>query len=132
MGIRREDVDLGRREILVRQMKYRREHRVCLSANVAGLIESWSADRTSGWLFPGQRGDPLTARHVARRLAGWCVRAGVEVIAPHVLRHTFASGLYARTGDLLLVSEALGHASLASTFAYARVNGSRLRLAVAD
>jgi site-specific recombinase XerD len=45
----------------------------------------------------------------------------------HGLRHSFATNLYRETGDVLLVREALGHRSIASTVVYARPEAARLR-----
>ena len=39
--------------------------------------------------------------------------------------------LYERTGDLLLVKEALRHRSIASTLVYARLNSDRVKTALA-
>ena len=131
LAIRVEDVDTARREIVLRRMKYRREHRVYLTEALAAVLGEWIGDRVEGWLFEGQRGEPLTGRHAARRLRGWCERAGIRLVSPHALRHSFATGLYQRTGDLRLVQEALAHASIASTARYAAVGSERVRGAVA-
>jgi integrase/recombinase XerD len=46
-------------------------------------------------------------------------RAGIErSIYPHLLRHTFASDLYAETKDIRLVQKALGHSDLSTTMIY--------------
>ena len=42
-------------------------------------------------------------------------RAGIPHLTPHALRHTFASIVYDRTGDMKLVQELLGHSTLAVT-----------------
>ncbi len=61
----------------------------------------------------------------------WRERAGISSpVTPHGLRHAFAMGLYARTGDVLVVKEALGHRSIASTMVYARPREERLRVAL--
>jgi site-specific recombinase XerD len=46
------------------------------------------------------------------------------------LRHTFATRLLRRTGDLFLVKTAMRHASIASTAVYLSVSDERLRAAV--
>ena len=48
----------------------------------------------------------------------------------HSLRHTFANGLLARTGDLRLVQAAMNHASIVSTTIYMTVDRAKLRAAV--
>jgi integrase/recombinase XerC len=46
------------------------------------------------------------------------------------LRHTVATRVYARTGDLGVVQRVLGHASVATTQRYARCDEGAVRKAV--
>jgi integrase/recombinase XerC len=125
-----EDVDLAAAELTLR-CKGDRIERVFLGEEIADHLRRWIADRTTGPLFPTRDGRRLTARQVARRLAGWIEAAGITRRAsPHTLTHSFATALYRKTGDILLVREALRHRSIASTLVYARVDGERLRRAM--
>ncbi|MCC7065765.1 MAG: tyrosine-type recombinase/integrase, partial [Planctomycetes bacterium] len=71
-----------------------------------------------------------STRHAQRRLAGWLAMARITGKSAHSLRHSFATDLLARTGDLRLVQAALNHASIVSTTIYTAVDRARLRAAV--
>jgi site-specific recombinase XerD len=83
-------------------------------------------------LFLSKSGRPLHTSDVRRRLRAWCAQAGIAAdVSPHALRHSFATHLLNGGADLRSIQELLGHASIATTQIYTRVESARLRSAYA-
>ena len=78
-------------------------------------------------LFVSRRGSRLGASQVRARLKTLALQAGLPThVHPHMLRHSFASHLLQSSGDLRAVQELLGHANIATTQVYTKLDFQHL------
>jgi integrase/recombinase XerC len=130
LGLKR--ADFGLRDVLMVMGKGRKQRMVPLIPAVAKLIADYVALcpydlPESGPLFVGAKGGTLAARVVQLAMARLRGALGLpETATPHALRHSFATHLLARGGDLRSIQELLGHASLSTTQIYTAVDAERL------
>lgn len=119
-GSKRRIVPVGRMaiEALQRWLALR-------SSALTGAAQFKAQDETA--LFIGRRGERLGGHSVWSRLKQRGQRAGLASgVHPHVLRHSFASHMLQSSGDLRAVQELLGHASIATTQIYTRLDFQHL------
>lgn len=111
--------------------KGNRERIVPLTDRARDAVRAYVATLPPGpYLFPADGEDGHLSRQVfARELKGLAARAGIAGawVAPHVLRHAFASHLLAGGADLRVVQTLLGHADIATTQIYTHVLDDKLR-----
>ena len=130
LGLRRRDFEMATDALTVTG-KGNKTRMVPLLPQAAQLIADYVALcpklAADGPLFVAARGGPLSPRVVQLTMARLRGALGLpDSATPHALRHSFATHLLARGGDLRAIQELLGHASLSTTQIYTAVDSERL------
>ena len=118
--------------------KGRKERVVPILPMVREALESYRAAcpfvmEPEAPLFVGRRGKVLNAGVVQRQMRHLRALLGLaDTATPHALRHSFATHLLARGGDLRTIQELLGHASLSTTQRYTLVDAAKLKTVYDD
>lgn len=108
---------------------------VPIGRKAAQALQRWLALRPqlageAPALFTGRGGKRLSAQAIWLRLRQRSLRAGLATpVHPHMLRHSFASHVLQSSGDLRAVQELLGHANIATTQVYTRLDFQHLAAA---
>lgn len=99
---------------------------LAVRAQCAAVGELAHADDANA-LFINHRGLRLSAQTAWSRLRQRSQQAGLNTtVHPHMLRHSFASHVLQSSGDLRAVQELLGHANIATTQVYTRLDFQHL------
>ena len=89
--------------------------------------ERWASRADSEAVFLNRRGGRLSRQGVYQLVRDHGEAAGItSALAPHVLRHSFATHLLDNGADIRVVQELLGHAKVTTTQIYTSVSRERL------
>ena len=133
LGLKRRDVPRpGEGDVLIVNGKGNKTRMVPVLHNVLTLIAEYVALcpyplPAEGPIFVGARGGPLSPRIIQLAMERLRGALGLpDSATPHALRHSFATHLLSRGGDLRAIQELLGHASLSTTQVYTGIDTERL------
>jgi integrase/recombinase XerC len=132
LAITRRDAPIGAVDQLTILGKGQKTRMVPVIAPVRAAVEAYiglcpfplTPERP---LFVGAKGGPLSPRIIQLCVERMRGALGLpDTATPHALRHSFATHLLSRGGDLRSIQELLGHASLSTTQIYTAVDSQRL------
>ncbi len=133
LSLKRRDVPLpGKGDVLTVTGKGNKTRMVPVLNNVLQLIADYVAIcphhlPQDGPVFIGARGGPLSPRIIQLTMQRLRGALGLpDSATPHALRHSFATHLLSRGGDLRAIQELLGHSSLSTTQIYTGIDSERL------
>ncbi len=123
------DIDLNEKWIKVIG-KGRKERFVPFSVKTARLMKRYFSEKgiNEGFVVRGHRGAPMSREGIWRLIKRCAKRAGIKKsIAPHTLRHTFATHLLEHGADLRSIQVLLGHSNIDTTQIYTHVNRRNIK-----
>jgi integrase/recombinase XerD len=115
------DIDSARMLIRIARGKGNKERQVPLSPRLLKELRIyWLKYKPTDFLFPGKiPGKPYADTTIRKAMKDAAAKAGIRRrVYPHVLRHSYATGLLEAGVDLLTISKLLGHASFITTMVY--------------
>ena len=131
--LRVQDIDSERMILHIRKGKGGKDRDLPLSAKLLETLrEYWRWKRPRVYLFPssaGHRGveQPISDHSVWYACAEAARHAGLKKrVAPHMLRHSFATHLLENGADLPTIQVLLGHADLEATSIYLHLSRRHL------
>ena len=118
-----KEIDIDRRQVVVRQSKNRKDRYIVLAESLIPLLINYvNSYQPKHFLFEGEKGLAYSATSIRAFLRRSCKRAGIRKrVTPHTLRHSYATHLIEQGVNLRLVQELLGHAKPETTMIYTHV-----------
>ncbi|MCZ7600344.1 MAG: tyrosine-type recombinase/integrase [Gammaproteobacteria bacterium] len=132
VGLDLSDVRLDEKHLRIKRAKGGKPQVRFLNTELRAVLRKYVQRRSKAMaetdaLFLSNRDRRISTRQVQERMGLWLAWAGLDgKITVHGLRHTFATLLYGRTKNLLLVARALGHARVTTTQVYAHITDDDL------
>mgnify|MGYP001817866330 FL=1 len=124
------DIDSKRMLIRIEKGKGGKDRFAMLSPTLLEVLRDWyRIARPQTFLFPGRdKIAPMTTRQLNRICHQAADRAGLpKWVAPHTLRHSFATHLLESNIDVRVIQVLLGHAQLETTARYTQVATNIIR-----
>ena len=107
-----------RYSVKARDAKGGKNRTIGIKTDVGRSLYDYAASLTTEYLFPGKDDGHLGSGAVANRIKTLAKKVGRPEVSPHWCRHAFATWSLHAGANLVDVSKALGHSSVAVTSLY--------------
>ncbi len=127
VSIKLSDINLTESRIWVKRLKNGLSVEQPIDGEELRAIKRYIAARRDNlpWLFVSERQQPLTRQSINYLVKTAALRAGLENVHPHTLRHSCGYYLANKGYELRLIQDYLGHKDPKHTVHYTRIAGIR-------
>ncbi len=119
------DVDLDRRQIHVRQSKYKKDRYVTMSGHaVRGIKKHLALAGPKQYLFESsvRKGNPISKTRIRAVLKDAVEKTGIKKqVCVHTLRHTYATHQLEAGQNIMTLKESMGHSDIQTTLVYLHI-----------
>jgi integrase/recombinase XerC len=126
-----DDIDFKNNRIKVTE-KGDYDNYVMFGDNLKDQLLLWIKDREKYFrncdtnaLFVSQMGNRLSVLRLSELISKYAEGATDKHVTPHVMRHSCATNLYEKTGDIYLCAKQLNHKNVSTTQRYAEISNAR-------
>lgn len=130
-----DDIDFNKNQIRVTE-KGDYDQYIMFGENLKAQLKAWLVDREKYFskfgtnaLFVSQRGNRISDDMVNLIFKKYAKGATDKHVHPHVMRHSCATNLYEKTGDIYLCAKQLNHKNVSTTQRYAELSKERQKQA---
>ncbi len=113
-----------------RIIPYGEKARAVLQVYMEKARPKLQSESSKSFIFLTRTGGHMSRQRIWQIIKKYAIQAGIyKNISPHTLRHSFASHLLSKGGDLRVIQEMLGHSDIATTQIYTHVDTNKFKSA---
>lgn len=124
MNLKISDVDFDRKQVHIRQSKFKKDRYVPISdIALRGISRYLDTSNPKEWLFNGKtRGEQISREGIRHALRSALSKAGIKKgVCVHTLRHSYATHLIEMGLNIITLKEQMGHSRIETTMMYLHI-----------